>query len=348
MGKRHDKEWMFRLAQAMPKPTNSQRTELRTLNPPKPVPEPPGFRFSGKEVALTLLATFLGIGGYASNDPLIVIPCLAISLIVFGYLCFKHPGKPGGRLGVFAVGLVVVILLSMRLYTRNRPAAPASVDLPAKAETSDHFVDLKDLFESDWPNLPSYYSETSLESPALSSHKIKLEWRLNGDFVAGSKFLVIYIDSPDATPDDVIKACQFIAYDSRQFINYTNSNLDVTGQSADDPVPAHFKDLVFSGRVFLYYADARFSLQQKARIETLFEKRGMSIEFRGDDYRWLHKDDRASLRKDPLKPNSFILPDPKKSPPGIFFEIVNLNKTTLSNPRRKFFVPNDRSLNQLH
>jgi len=89
-----------------------------------------GFRLSGKETAMTLVATFLAIAGLASDDPLIVIPCLAISWVVFGYICIQHPGKKLSRIGIFVVGSFVCICLGIRLYVHSRPHAETLQLLP--------------------------------------------------------------------------------------------------------------------------------------------------------------------------------------------------------------------------
>jgi hypothetical protein len=246
--------------------------------------------------------------------------------VVWTLLTHALPGKrKASVLAGVPVAALCVILGSVGTLKQFSKEHPTRTPLgPTNPETSKHFVTLKDLFESDWQNLPGYYNEAEVHSPP-PVHKIKLAWRLNGDFISRSKFLAFYFDS-DVTPDDVVQICELIAANPREFINAANSKIDITIQSAEDTSPASFRDMVFSGRVFIYYDDPRFSLQQKARIETFFERKGLSVQFRGDDYRWLHKDDQALLRKEPLTPNSFLLPDPKKSPPGIFFKILNLGK----------------------
>ena len=115
-------------------------------------------------------------------------------------------------------------------------------------------ISLRELFENDWPNLPGYYNVSTLESSAFQANKVTLSWRLNGDFVARSKFLAFFLES-QTSPADALRACEVIANCYDQFIDSANSQVDISGQSPDDTSPTYLRDMVFSKRIFIYWSD---------------------------------------------------------------------------------------------
>lgn len=333
MGKRHDKEWIFALTRAMQE--RSSQVQPRELQSPHPIPQSQheqaihtssiGRKLEGlvvQGILLTLLMAWLILKYPELIDR--IIPW--IILCVLWYLTwafvldtktvkgvFSAIGNRLSRKTIWPLTLLLVGGISLLYWQVINTSLTRLASIARQPTAPKHFVTLKDLFESDWPDLLGWYNEGTINSPLLS-HQVKVEWRLNGDFEARSKFLAIFID-PDVPASNMVVVCQAIADNYGQMVSGLNSDADITIQSPDAPAPTRFKDLVFSGRIFIYYDDPTFSLQQKAQIASLFEQRGLSVEFRGDEYRWLHKDDQALLRKLDLKPNTMILPDPKKIPP---------------------------------
>lgn len=204
------------------------------------------------------------------------------------------------------------------------PAIAAAGDiagtLPSKpAEMKGPPITLKQLFEIDWQNLPAFYNECVLSSQIFASSSVKVAWRVNGDFVGRSKFLAILID-PTAKASDAFKACEAIADRWGHFIDSVNSEVDIEGQAPDDTAPTHLKDMVFSKRIFVYYED--FSLAQKGTLETIYQSKDLSVQFRDAAYAWAHRDDKP--RATPLVPNSTILPDAKLTP-GLRIKITKVS-----------------------
>jgi hypothetical protein len=198
-------------------------------------------------------------------------------------------------------------------------------------------ITLKQLFEIDWPNLPAFYHECVLNSQVFDSGSVKVAWRVNGDFVGRSKFLAILIDHTTKA-GDAFKACEAIADQYGHFIDSPNSEVDIAGQAPDDTAPTHLKDMVFSKRIFVYYED--FSLAQKGMLETIYQSKELSVQFRDAAYAWAHRDDKP--RETPLVPNTTILPDAKlheglqikitKLSPGVggvFTEQITANQSNL-------------------
>ena len=180
-------------------------------------------------------------------------------------------------------------------------------------------ITLKQLFEIDWPNLPAFYNECILNSQIFESGSVKVAWRVNGDFVGRSKFLAILLD-PTTKASDAFKACEAIADRYGHFIDSANSEVDIEGQAPDDTAPTHLKDTVFSKRIFIYYED--FSLAQKGTLETIYQSKELSVQFRDAAYAWAHRDDKPRIT--PLVPNSTILPDAKLTP-GLRITITKLS-----------------------
>jgi hypothetical protein len=180
-------------------------------------------------------------------------------------------------------------------------------------------ITLKQLFEIDWPNLPAFYHECILSGQALDAGSVKVAWRVNGDFIGRSKFLAILID-PKTKASDAFKACESIADQYGHFIDSANSEVDIEGQAPDDTAPTNLKDMVFSKRIFIYYEE--FSLAQKGTLETIYQSKELSVQFRDAAYAWAHKDDKP--RATPLVPNTTILPDARLTP-GLKIKITKLS-----------------------
>jgi hypothetical protein len=81
------------------------------------------------------------------------------------------------------------------------------------------------------------------------------------------------------------------AHISQKNIRITNKISESVTSSTKDPGGPSIssRDLVFSGRVYLYHED-EMTLKQKAELGDLFKANGASVIFRGLDYqqtRWL-------------------------------------------------------------
>jgi hypothetical protein len=181
----------------------------------------------------------------------------------------------------------------------------------------------KQLFENGWPNLTAYYSVSTLKLSTGTVHaEIKLPWRLNGDFGARSRFLEFFLDD-NVWPEEAFAACVCISKNYQQFIGAADSSIDIAGQLPEDSSVTHFKDMIFSGRIFIYYRNPELSLQQKSALESLYKQSGLSLQFRGEDYALLYRTDHPQLRAKPLVPNNVLLPDPGDSRPMFTFRNLN-------------------------
>ena len=102
--------------------------------------------------------------------------------------------------------------------------------------------------------------------------------------------------------------------------------MDISGQGPDDTAPTHLKDMVFSNRIYLYYENPDFSLTDKGLIEDFYRRRSLSIQFRDDKYSWAHREDKRAVRKEPLVPNSIVLPPLTSEMTGLRIFAKNLGE----------------------
>jgi hypothetical protein len=186
------------------------------------------------------------------------------------------------------------------------------------------FLTLKDLFETDWPDLIGYYSVSTLAitSDRQTNPDISLAWRVNGDFRARSKFLAFFLD-PIVSSSLAFQVCLYIADNYQEFIDTTNSEVDISGQLPSDTAVTHLRDMPFSGRIFFYYENLDFSMEQKGWLEVQYRKKDLAIQFHGIEHQWLHRGETKRLRKTPLVAHNVLLP--KTTGSGLRIEVRKLS-----------------------
>jgi hypothetical protein len=209
-------------------------------------------------------------------------------------------------ISIIGVGGLLLFAGGMLFYERSISSNPTASGSPSPAQLPIPLT-LRELFEADWPALPSYYMVSEINA-SDGSKKISVSWRLNGDFVARSKFLVLYFDSA-VDPADVKQACEVIADQYVFFLKTADESVNITGQEPYDTSSTSMRDLVFSNRFFVYYDNPQFSLEQKGLLDGSYRRRNLSIQFRDGTYLATHvNDDSVALPSDPLTPNSIIMP----------------------------------------
>ncbi len=231
-----------------------------------------------------------------TDNPLSAVSAL-VSLFVWlinGLTHLSPSFQPYLTGAVVASLLILSVNVIVGIRRRKPPVKPPS---------------LKDLFETDWSDLTAYYSITTLGMIAdgKPTEDVTLAWRLNGDFGAKSKFLAVWLDHK-LPPLTALNVCVWIANNYEDFINTTNAEVDICGQWPTDSSATHLRDMVFSGRIFVYYGHFDLSQEQKGSLEVLFKQKGLSIQFRTMDYQWLHREDKVKLRPHPVVPHSVLLP----------------------------------------
>jgi hypothetical protein len=192
---------------------------------------------------------------------------------------------------------------------------------------------LRQFFESDWPALPSYYMVSEIRSSASPSMAVPFAWRLNGDFEARSKFLMILLDDK-LPPNEAAFVCRMIAERYEFFVNESVEKIDISGLAPGDTSRTHLKDMVFSKRIFVYYDNPDFTLPEKGEIQSYYEQRGLSVQFRDTAYIESHRDDHLVPPSEPLVPNAVILPN-AKDVAGLEISVNNLGADKLTLTTRK-------------
>lgn len=265
------------------------------------------------------LVVCLVLGALAVSGKLSVPFANALLLLAWGVGTYEliNAGFRDLRLTIapiLAMGAVLILLSYWISPTIGRPAttstektAPSGTN-PTAAKSTSRPATLKDLFENDWPDVPAYYNVSVLQIGEAAQHKeINLAWRLNADFQARSQFLAFLLES-NLSPVDAVDICVFLADHYQQFIETANSQVDIAGKWPTDTSTTHLRELVFSKRIFIYYGNPELSLEQMGSIEVLYKQKGLSIQFRGTDYQWLHRNDHPPFRPKPLVAGAVLFP----------------------------------------
>jgi hypothetical protein len=226
-----------------------------------------------------------------------------------------------------AAGVVGCMVVVGFISLRKAPASEATnTSQIADRANAPHrkLLTLRQLFESDWPDLPSFYGTILFNGKPLN-----IGWRLNGDFAARSKFFSLYIDST-VPLDDARSACQFFASNFENLIDSVDARVNVLGKTPDDTSPTRLKDMVFSKRVFIYYDNPEITSISKAAIEEELTRKGLAVEFFDHSYAWAHRNDIVSQISIPLTPGTLIVPDARANP-GIVIHYDNLGPQGMLN-----------------
>src|ERR1700690_4273157 len=85
--------------------------------------ERPGFRFTGKEIAVLVIGTALALGSLRAEDPYVIVPMLVVSWVAFLYICGTHEGPWYWRLGVAALVTSSLAAIGGRLFWSSVVAA---------------------------------------------------------------------------------------------------------------------------------------------------------------------------------------------------------------------------------
>jgi hypothetical protein len=260
-------------------------------------------------IVLGLLLGALAVSGRFS---LIAADILLAGAVLVAAIGIVNANLPDRRLTASAILAIVAVGLFLSYWiepTNQKALATSSVPTPTNTE-APQLATLKQLFENDWPDLPAYYSVSTLASPKpgkSDAREFSVPWRLTGDFVASSKFLGFFFDS-NLSPADAVDLCIFLSDHYQQFIDAANAQVDITAKWPADSAVTHLKDLTFSKRIFIYYRNSDFTLPQMGSVQVLYEQQGLTVQFRGADYEWIHRTDHPAFRPKPLTPGAVLLP----------------------------------------
>lgn len=135
---------------------------------------------------------------------------------------------------------------------------------------------LMDLFNKDFSNMGGL-TDKGFDLRSTDGETIHVNWRVVMDFSGKSDFVAFYIPSADYGYD----SCLALADMVRPMITDLAKRIEVTG--GDSGGVTSFRDLTFSGRVFIYH-EWPLSNKQKADITEAYSAKGLDIQFRGIAY----------------------------------------------------------------
>lgn len=104
----------------------------------------------------------------------------------------------------------------------------------------------------------------------------RIFYNLIHDYGSRSKFIAFYVPRSKYT----FEICKSLAEVYNQYLDIP---IEIESGNAFHPVPTKAGELVFTGRIFIYY-EVALSLAQLGEIGTIFESQNINAEFRGDSY----------------------------------------------------------------
>lgn len=149
---------------------------------------------------------------------------------------------------------------------------------PASGEAQDEpvMLTLGDLFQGDFPDLLRSHRARKIGITVDGQKKaLEITEQLYSDFQGKSKFVGFYIPHSGETQG----LCLYLA-DHVDFPFGLGTSVISGGVVGEELQP---KDLVFTGRVFLYHED-HLNIEQQAEIVRAYRERGLSVSMRGPDY----------------------------------------------------------------
>jgi hypothetical protein len=165
---------------------------------------------------------------------------------------------------------------------------PSSTQAPT-AKTPEKPPTMLDLFLGDFPStVRTSDNEDAFTIRFNDGAVTRIKRRVYMDFDAKTKFIGFYVrasvpPAADLSGDKTMKACIGLVENGavQKTFDDFGKNVGVLGGQGDQMT--NMKDLVFSGRVFLYHDDF-LSITQRAEIIKAYERKHMDVNFRGPDY----------------------------------------------------------------
>jgi hypothetical protein len=140
---------------------------------------------------------------------------------------------------------------------------------------------LYELFNKEFNTLlrSEEHRNLRLKKPDGKTETVTISEKEYLDFQGKSKFLSYYIP----TSDYAYEICEYLPDLYKTTMKDMESKSEVRGGIAQDSSLTSSKDLIFTGRIYIYYEDI-FSSHQLAQLELLYESKGLAVIFRGHTY----------------------------------------------------------------
>lgn len=242
-------------------------------------------------VVATVVPTLLALGWVAMglNQPLLAQISFSVASLIFitkfiWWISLEHPFN-ASKIQIFlvifiAVGIVGILwVYSLKWVnglkpTLMQPSATAPINSKQKPKMPPS---LHELYKSDFPTTmrPSYDFDVSFKDGT----KVRVSATEYLDFSGRSKFMGFYIPQSLNTYD----VCVAIADNYKTNMNYLESSGTIRAWISGESAQTSSHDLIFSGRIYIYHDDF-MTLQQLAKLESLYQSKGLSVVFRSDAY----------------------------------------------------------------
>lgn len=159
---------------------------------------------------------------------------------------------------------------------KSQPKQPITEkqEIPPVGKESTELISLEKIFKDDFPNTMRQSFNAEINTPFGIIKIIEQEYM---DFDSKSKFLGFYIPFCSHTYD----ICKILANECENIMKSMEhmEQAKATFWMPTDSAQTSSDDLIFSGRVYIYYEDY-LSLQQLADLERLYKSKGLSVIFR--------------------------------------------------------------------
>jgi hypothetical protein len=169
---------------------------------------------------------------------------------------------------------------------KNQQAAAAKpVETPTQP---DNFLPnpltMRNLFDTDFTT-GSTGSELTVMTSKPGEQKViqKIPYKIFTDFTSKTKFIGIYIPySPQSFTE-----CEYVISHYEIMLHTIEKILSISSRLPGDTSDISSKDLVFSKLIYVYL-ESDFTLKQLAHLESIGNRLGITIQFRGHAWQTLH------------------------------------------------------------
>ncbi len=188
--------------------------------------------------------------------------------------------------GVVGVGLSEVLrLTTARETSGTNPARALKTEeaTPVKAPSAlgdEKPPTLSDLFNKDFPNTMKATDDLQLTRQS-DGELIHIKRQVYLDFDAKTKFVGFYISSSDQFSEETFRICKTLVDAVQPAIDGLSKKVEIRGGYRDESTS--MKELMFSGRVFIYH-EGFLSITQKADLISSYKAKNYDVQFRGLPY----------------------------------------------------------------
>jgi hypothetical protein len=138
---------------------------------------------------------------------------------------------------------------------------------------------LHDLFKNDFDLLSLDRALTITIEEGSGALTLDVEFRILSNFEANSDFIAVYV--PRTT--DPIPVCRYFADAYRHIYDDLKASLLASARNPGDLNAVDTKDLVFSGRIYIYHEN-EINLEQLGVLSAWYRARKLDVQFRGPAY----------------------------------------------------------------